>query len=122
MAKNNKKIEFPSKKEVLDALLKEDNTPDKFDRFVLIVEFKKINPVLGIAKCELFRNHKAVIKGSITCTPEGSNDFFNWSIIKPGQSYFRGFSMSYKGETLFSQFKQGINKSIKEGKIPFLKN
>lgn len=114
------KLGFPSKQEVIGTLLKEDPAPKKFEKLMVIVEHKKISKVLGIVKAEVLQNQKIILKGSMTCIPETFEDSFNWNILKDGQSYFEGYSIDYKGETVGSIIKQGLKKSIKEGKIPFL--
>lgn len=112
---------FPSKKEIIDTLLKEDPKPAKFEKLMLIIEHKKISSKLGIVKGELLQNGKVNLKGSMTCIPEKMEESFNWDILKVGQSYFEGYSLDYKGETIGSLIKQGLKKSIKEGKIPFVR-
>lgn len=121
MAKARRKPvnEFPSKQEIIDIILAEDASPKKFKKLIVVVEHKKINPLLGIAKAELLQDGKVVLKGSMTCLPETFEDSFDWNILTDGQSYFEGYSIDYQGETVGSMIKQGLKKSIKEGKIPF---
>ena len=76
--------------------------------------------MLGIVKGEVLQNKKIVLKGGMTCIPEKTEESFNWDVLKVGQSYFEGYSLNYKGETIGSLIKQGVKKSIKEGKIPFM--
>lgn len=65
MAKSKKKkIEFPSKKEIIDTLLKEDPTPKKFEKLMVIVEHKKVSDVLGIVKGEVY--HSQSFRADIT--------------------------------------------------------
>ena len=118
--KKTTKTKFPSKQEIVDTLLMEDPKPKKFIKLIILIEHKKISKVLGIVKGEVLQNKKVIIKGSMTCIPENGDDSFNWSILKTGQSYFEGYSIDYKGETIGSMIKQGLKKALKEGKIPFI--
>ena len=120
MVKKKINNEFPSKKEIIATILKEDPQIKKFEKLILIIEHKKINPTLAIIKGELVQNGRVVLKGSMSCIPERSDDSFNWNILKAGQSYFNVFSFDYKGETITSLITQGLKKSLKEGRIPFI--
>ena len=119
--KKTSKTKFPSKNDIIDTLLKEDPKPKKFEKLIIVIEHKKINNVLGLVKGEVLQNQKVVLKGSMTCIPEKTEESFNWDILEVGQSYFEGYSLDYKGETIGSLIKQGLKKSIKEGKIPFMR-
>ncbi len=110
---------YPSKKEVLDSLLSESPHLKSFEKLVLVIEHKKVSSSLGIIKGELFQNRKVILKGCMTCVPERVEESFNWDMLSQGQSYFEGYSVDYQGETIGSLIKQGLKKSIKEGKIPF---
>lgn len=113
------KSRFPSKKEVMNLILEENPSVKGFNKFVLILEYKKINSNLAVTKGELSQNKKILLKGSITCIPDKNEDSFNWGILKNGESYFSGFSLDHKGESIASLIMQGVKKSIKEGKFPF---
>ena len=120
--KTKKKNNFPSKKEIIKTLLKEEQKADKFEKIILIIEHQKINSQLGMINGEFFQNGKIVLKGSMTCMlRKAEEDSFDWNILKVGESYFDGFSLDYKRGTIGSLIKEGIKKGIREGKIPFLK-
>src|SRR3989344_7101446 len=116
-----KKVEkCPSKEEVINTLLREDPVIKKYGKLILIVEHKKISEALGYIKAELIHNGKLLGKGSMTCLPKKEEDSFDWNRLMLGQSFFDGYSLDYKEEGIMSLLKQGLVKSMKEGKIPFL--
>ena len=118
MPKNNKS-KFPAKEEVMQAL-SEDETLKGFEKYALVVEFKKMSKKIGVIKGELFQNDEILLKGKMIEFPETQPESFDWNILKVGESYFLGYSLDYKGETLAQLIKQGLKKSIKEGRFPFL--
>mgnify|MGYP001606170824 CR=1 FL=1 len=115
MAQNN----YPSKKEIIDVLLKEDPKQKNMEKLLLVVEHKKINERLGFVKGEIMKDGKVVLKGRMTAMPKKSNDSFDWGILNNGESFFDGFSVDYGKETIGSMIKEGFKKAIKEGKLPF---
>lgn len=113
------KNRYPSKEEIIKILLKENTNQKNMEKLMLIIEHKKINNSVGIIKAELLKDKKIVLKGSMTCIPKKSADSFNWDILNNDESFFDGFSVDYGAETIGSMIKEGLKKSIKEGKIPF---
>src|SRR3989338_6716017 len=113
------KHSYPTKKEVLNILLKEIPKQNKMEKYILIVEHKKINDSLGIIKAEILKNGKTILVGSMTSLPQKSEESFNWDILQAGESFFDGFSADFGKETLGSMIKEGLKNSIKSGKIPF---
>lgn len=111
---------FPTKKEIINALLKEDKSDKGYNKLILIIEHKKLSKQLGIIKGEVIHNGKIILKGKMTCIPIKEPDSFDWDKLKDNQSYYKGYTLDYKGETISSMIKQGLTKSIKEGKIPFI--
>ena len=115
------KIKHPTKEEIIKTLLKEDPLIKKYEKLIVIIEHKKISKALGIIKAELINNGKVSLKGSMTCIPETIEDFFNWDLLKEGESHFDGYSIDFKGDTISSLIKQGLKNSMKEGRIPFIR-
>ncbi|MCX6776084.1 MAG: hypothetical protein NT130_04530 [Candidatus Micrarchaeota archaeon] len=115
----NKKYEFPTKEEVIKALL-DDKELKGFKKYMLVLEYKKISEGLGLIKAELIHNNKAVLRGKMTEFPETTSESFEWDKLRAGQSYFVGFSLDYTEETFVQGVINGIKKSMKEGRIPFL--
>lgn len=118
MAKRTKK--FPSKQEIINTLLKEDQPAKKFEKLILIIEHKKVSNEIGYIKGELIQNGRLLGKGAITCLPKKEKDSFDWNMLDIGQSYFNGFSLDYRAERITALITEGLKKSMKEGKIPFL--
>lgn len=114
------KSRYSSKKEIIDILLKENPKQKGMDKLILLIEHKKINTNVGIMKGEILKDGKIVLTGSMTCMPKKSIDSFDWNMLNNGESFFNGFSVDYSKETIGSMIKEGLKKSIKEGKIPFL--
>jgi len=114
--KNHK---FLSKNEIIDTLLKENPKLKDFKKLILIVEHKKISNELGIIKGELLENRKVIVRGSMTCLPQKSEEGFNWDMLSSGESYPQGYTFDYKEDSITSMVKQGLKKGLKEGKIPF---
>ena len=106
--KKSVKYEFPTKKEIISALLKESPVSKKLGKLIIIIEYKKLSKLLGIIKAEVLQNQKVILKGSMTCIPEKSEDSFDWDMLQENQSYFEGYSLDYKGETITSIIKQGL--------------
>jgi len=115
------KNRLPTKEEILQTLLKENPVVKKYEKMIFIIEHKKLSKNLAIIKGELINNGKVSIKGSMTCIPEVTGESFNWNVLKEGESYFDGYSIDYQGESIGSLIKQGLKKSVKDGRIPFLR-
>ncbi len=114
-----KKPRYPSKDEILKALLDDKKLVD-FEKLILIVEHKKTSKNIGIIKGELLQNDKVIFRGKMTEFPETTPDSFDWDELNIGESYYQGFSLDYKGEKISELFIQGLKNSIKKGKIPFV--
>lgn len=115
-----KKNLFPSKREVVNTLLKEDPQLKSLEKLMLITEHKKISSKIGLIKAELRQSGKLIMKGSMTCVPEKLEDSFDWSMLKVGQSFFSAYSLDYGKQTIGSMIKEGLKNSIKQGKVPFV--
>jgi len=113
------KNKFVSKREVVDLLLKEVPPSKKFEKWIVIVEHKKLSENVGLTKAEIVQNGKVVLKGGGTQHISKNPDGFSWSILKHGESYFEAYYLDASKQSVVSLFKEGILKSIKEGKIPF---
>ena len=122
MKKSNKqKNRFPTKKEIVDALLADDPLKKGFEKYVAVVEHKKLSSKIGIVKGEILQNGKTIIKGKMTCPPIKDDESFDWNMLTVGESYFQAFSIDFKGQSLKSMITEGIKKSIKEGKLPYMR-
>jgi len=113
------KSKYPSKKEIIAILLKENPKQKGMDKLILLIEHKKINANVGIIKGEILKDRKVLVTGSMTCIPKKSADSFDWTILDNRESFFDEFSVDYGKETIGSMIKEGLKKNIKEGKIPF---
>ena len=70
------------------------------------------------------------MKGAIIQNPkdipesEYNPHFFDWRLLRSGESYFTGFYMEYKDEhmlnKLASNITQGISGALTQGRIPFM--
>ena len=118
--KKKEKSRFPTKEEVMQALLEEDEKVKGFNKYILIIEYRKISEKLGIIRGELIQDDKIIFKGKMTQLPETQVDSFDWDMLEIGESYFEGYSLDYKGETISQLMKQGFKKSLKEGRLPFI--
>lgn len=116
-----KKSRFPSREEVLKALMTEEKSDKGFQKIVLLVEHKKVSSKLGVVTAELLQKDKTAMKGRIACFPENEPEGFNWDALKIGESHFAGYGLDYQGETITSMLTEGFKKSIKEGKLPFIR-
>lgn len=115
-----KKSRYPSKKEIISALL-DDQELEGFGKYILIIEHRKVNKDIGIIKGELIQNDKIILRGKMTEFPQRGPDSFDWDILDVDESFFDGFSLDYKGESISQMIIQGVKKSIKEGKIPYFR-
>ncbi len=113
------KSRFPTREEVLKAV--QGSLQKGHGRYVLLIEHQKISNRLGVVKGELFQNGKMILSGKMTQLPEPEEEGFNWDILKNGESYFEAFSLDYKGKSVSDLVKEGLKKSIGEGKLPFLR-
>lgn len=120
MAKKLKKSRFSTRKDIIDALLKEDPAEKGFNKYMVIVEQKKISSKLGVIKAELLQNAKVSAKGKMTTLPVTEDEGFDWDRLKVGEVYYQGFSVDLQGQTVGSMIMEGIKKSIKQGKIPYV--
>jgi len=119
MAKDNPlEPKFSTKEEVIRALT-EKSDPKGFKKYILLLEHRKISSNLGLVKGELLHNNKIVLTGKMTQFPETQPESFNWEKLKIGESYFEGYSLDYKGETISQLIIQGLKRSVKEGRFPF---
>jgi len=117
---SNNKIKYPSKEEIINALFDDEELKD-FEKFILILERKKVSENIGIIKGELIQNDDVVLRGKITVNPNSPIDDFNWNKLEIGNSIFNGLSLDYKGETLYELFVEGLKNSLRDGKLPFLR-
>ena len=88
---------------------------------MLILEHKLISEAIGIIKAELVEDGKVIVKGSMARLLEPLEENSKFDMLKKGESYFEVYSLDYKGQDMFSSIKEGFNKSLREGKIPFLR-
>lgn len=114
---------FPSKFEVIGALLKEDPQMRNMDKFIAIIEHKLLTKNMGIVKLELLQNGKVILKGKLTTEPKISSEegAFDWNMLRIGESHFVGYSLDLRGQSFKSLIKGGFEKSLKDGRIPFWK-
>lgn len=119
MPRKKQKLRFPTKEKVLQALAEGGNL-NGFEKYALIIEYKKISGTIGVVTGELLQNNKILLRGKLVVFPETQPDSFDWGLLKAGENYFQGYSLDYKGETLIQLIKQGLKKSIKNGRFPFL--
>lgn len=120
MTSNKDLIKYPSKEEIINALFDDEKLKD-FEQFILILERKKVSENIGIIKGELIQNDDIVLRGKIAINPNSATDNFNWNDLEIGKSNFIGFSLDYKGETLYELFVEGLKNSIRDGKLPFIR-
>ena len=123
MTKRKEKIrsKHPSKKEIINALLAEDPCKKLFDKYIVLVEHKKLSNKIGVVKAEVIQNGKIMLKGKKTETPVKEEEGFNWNIVEEGESHFEGYSLDVKSQSMKSMIKEGLRKSVKDGRIPFFK-
>jgi len=114
----HKKVVYPSKDEIIDAL-KEEEVPKGFEQFLVLLEFNKKSDKLCLIKGELLQNEDVVLRGKLTVIPEMTSNPTQWDKMEVGESKIFGFSLEYRGETLFDIFSEGFKESIRKGKIPF---
>ena len=113
-----KKVSYPSKEEIIE-VLKEEEVPKGFEQFIVLLEFNKKSDKLCLIKGELLQNEDVVLRGKLTVIPEMTSNPTQWDKMEVGESKIFGFSLEYKGETLFDIFSEGFKESIRKGKIPF---
>ncbi len=117
--KKKSKGKFASADEVYSALHEKSESAKKL---YLLVEFKKVNPRLGIISGELSQSGQKLFTGKMTEYPEPYDGSFNWNRLKSGESYISGFSLeSHKDESWLETIKRGVRQAIGDGRIPFLK-
>jgi hypothetical protein len=114
-----KKSRYATRKEVLSAL-KDTHVIKGHQKLILIVEYKKKSNKLGVVVGELLQNDKTLLRGKIACFPEKNPESFDWTRLKAGESQFSGYSLDYKSDTVMSMITEGLKKSVKEGRIPFV--
>ncbi|MCX6670717.1 MAG: hypothetical protein NTX92_02195, partial [Euryarchaeota archaeon] len=64
----HKKYVFPTKEEVVNALL-DDEELMGFKKYMLVLEYRKISNGLGVIKGELIHNNNVVLRGNIAEFP-----------------------------------------------------
>jgi len=109
---------YPSRKEVIDAL-KDDCKIEGFEDIIAIIEMNRKSENIALLKGELIQNGEVILRGKIASTPSALPEE-NWNEIEIGESLYYGISLEYRGETLIDMFKEGVNKCIKEGRLPFI--
>lgn len=117
---SKKTSKYPTKDEILQSLV-DDKELEGFEKYILIIEHKKLSDTIGIIQGELIQNDKVILRGKMTELPESLPDSFDWDILDVGKSFFNGFSLDYQGESISHMIVQGVKKSIKEGKIPYFR-
>ena len=119
MPSKTKRVSYPSKDEIIEAL-KDDKELKGFEEMIVILEFNRKSEKIGLIKGELRQNDEIVIRGKLTVFPKTMAKSSMWDDIEVGESIFYGFQGEFKEETLFDLFADGFRNSIREGKFPFL--
>src|SRR3989344_4953625 len=107
---------FPSKSDVI-AALKDGEKLSGFKQHILVIEYKRINHHLGVIIGELQENGRTILRGKVTQSPSSSQNTFDWNIIPDGKSFFTAFALDSKEETLIETLRQGLDQSLKEGRL-----
>lgn len=118
-----------TKNEIIQILMEENPPVDgdnRFNQLFLIVEFKKINPRVGIIKGELYNNDQLDYRGSLLI-PLMKNDTDQknqWDSIEVGNSVYYGVSFDARELCMTEKIGEFLHRSIDEGKlqdfIPFI--
>lgn len=108
------KIQHPTRKEIIGAL-KEEQSLEDFDNYILIIEKKKVSDNIGLFGGELLQNDKIIARGKVTIPPNTPD----WNELELGESSFQGFCLDLKGESLSEIITEGIKNRLKDGKLPF---
>jgi hypothetical protein len=118
-----------TKNEIIQILMEENPPVDgdnQFNQLFLIVEFKKINPRVGIIKGELYNNDQLDYRGSLLI-PLMKNDTDQknqWDSIEVGNSVYYGVSFDARELCMTEKIGEFLHRSIDEGKlqdfIPFI--
>jgi len=109
-----------TREKMLDILIK-NKRESPFERHILVIEHKKVNSQVGIVNAEIVKDTKEVVfGGGMICSPLESDEF-TWKDLKKGESHYGGYWIDTKPDTIGSMIKEGLTKSIKEGKVPFLR-
>jgi hypothetical protein len=114
-----KKTRYPSKEELIKALQAKDELKG-YKKLTLLTEHKKLSNQLAVIRGEVLQGTELIGRGQMTCSPVREPEGFDWEQLRAGESYFVAYSLEYKGETLFSMIGEGLKKSIKSGRIPFV--
>lgn len=117
-SKSKKKVSYPTKEEIIDAL-KEEEVPKGFEQFLVLLEYYKKSENLCLIRGELLQNDDVVLRGKLTIIPELTSNPSQWDKMEVGDSKIFGFSLEYQGETLFDIIRDGFKESLSQGKIPF---
>ena len=107
------------KLEIIDTL-KDDETLNGFNEFIMILEFNRKSKNIGLIKGELRQGDEIIIRGKLTVFPQIMPNNSMWTDLEVGKSVYYGFSLEFQEENLFDLFSEGFKTSIREGKIPFL--
>ena len=118
MAKTKSK--YPTKADIIRALTPKEK-PKGHQQYILILEFHKMNSKLGIITGELLQDGKIVGRGKMTELPMTNEDSFDWDKLKISESYFQGFSLESKPESLVQTIISGSKNALKAGRIPYIR-
>jgi len=117
-SKSKKKVSYPTKEEIIDAL-NEEEVPKGFEQFLVLLEYYKKSENLCLIRGELLQNDDVVLRGKLTIIPELTSNPSQWEKMEVGDSKIFGFSLEYQGETLFDIIRDGFKESLSQGRIPF---
>ena len=126
MAKDAIELKDHSKEEIIE-ILKKENPPiegkEKYAQLIIVVEFKKIHPDLGIIKGEYYEFDKLEYRGSLLLPlPRQISPTDIWSVIEVGKSKFCGFTLDSREmkahEKLFDFFKRSFEDATLQDFIP----